>query len=261
VVTHQSRRARQVARRLVPVKLLEGTAHRRNRVRACIGVALALSPACTGDQRGDADFSAGPALASEVSRAASDSVRSDSLLRARADSINRVQPGYVVDSALPMDEQLRRFREGLPEPPRALRGGASSRERLVRRFVAALERADTGAIVRLGVTRAEYAWLILPTSPLLAPPYNHPPELAWFQLTAASGTGLTRLLDRRGGRVLGFVGHGCALAPERQGSNQIWPGCVVRRAGAGGDTVGERLFGPIVERDGVYKFLGFANQF
>jgi hypothetical protein len=160
-----------------------------------------------------------------------------------------------------MGEQMRRFREGLPARPRALRGGASSREGLVRRFVGALERADTSAIVRLGVTRAEYAWLILPSSALLAPPYNHPPALAWFQLTSASETGLTRLLDRRGGRDLGFLGYGCALASERQGSNRIWTGCVVRRAGAGGDTVDERLFGPIVERDGIYKFLGFANQF
>ena len=224
-------------------------------------MALASSLACTGDQRDAADFSAGSALADEVSRSESDSVRSDSLVRARADSINRVQPGYVVDSALPMGEQMRRFREGLPERPRALRGGASSREGLVRRFVGALERADTAAIVRLGVTRAEYAWLILPSSPLFAPPYNHPPALAWFQLTSASETGLTRLLDRRGGRDLGVLGHGCALAPERQGSNRLWTGCVVRRAGAGGDTVDERLFGPIVERDGIYKFLGFANQF
>jgi hypothetical protein len=29
---------------------------------------------------------------------------------------------------------------------------------------------------------------------------------------------------------------------------------------APGDTLEERLFGPIVEREGVFKFLSFANK-
>ena len=57
-----------------------------------------------------------------------DSARADSIALVRQDSINRAQPGYIVDSILPMDEQLRRFRAGLKESPRALNGTAHSKD-------------------------------------------------------------------------------------------------------------------------------------
>src|SRR5512138_1154903 len=55
------------------------------------------------------------ARAGVVSRrsAAADSTSADSIERARQDSINRSQPGYVVDSARPPEEDLRRFRDVL----------------------------------------------------------------------------------------------------------------------------------------------------
>ncbi|MBA3498360.1 MAG: hypothetical protein H0T86_14765, partial [Gemmatimonadales bacterium] len=77
----------------------------------------------------------------------------------------------VIDSALPIEEALRRFREGRTEP-KALRGGVSSRESLARGFVAALEARDTAALRRLVLSAEEFAWLYYPASALSKPPYQ-----------------------------------------------------------------------------------------
>ena len=47
-----------------------------------------------------------------------DSIRADSVARARQDSINRATPGYVIDSLLPPEEEARRFRAAFPATAR-----------------------------------------------------------------------------------------------------------------------------------------------
>lgn len=162
-----------------------------------------------------------------------------------------------VDSAIPIDEALRRFREGLPKPE-ALRGGFASREKLVRGFVLALEAQDTAALRRMVLKPDEFAWLYYPSSPLSRPPYELRPALMWFQLQGESERGASRLFTERAGHPLGYVGHTCP--PLRvEGKNRLHPGCELRRVTATRDTVAERLFGLIVERDGWYKFVSYAN--
>ena len=185
----------------------------------------------------------------------------DSLARAKQESVNRAQPGYVVDSTLSIEEELRRFRADLSSRPTALVDGESSRAALVTAFVRALERSDTASVQGLAITRAEYAYLVYPASPLMAPPYRHPPALAWFQLQMSNRTGITRLFRRLGGQRLGVIDHQCDAPPERQGVNTVWAGCVVRRVRAPGDTAREQLFGTILERDGRFKLLSLATQF
>src|SRR5688572_3108316 len=84
-----------------------------------------------------------------TARSPQDSVLADSIARARQDSINRRLPGYVVDSILPVEEELRRFRLAVREQGAstgtdtndivtALTSGSDSREALVRRFIKAL---------------------------------------------------------------------------------------------------------------------------
>jgi hypothetical protein len=66
-------------------------------------------------------------------------MREDSVARARQDSINRAQPGYIVDSVLPVEEELRRFREALGGTPATkLANGSESREALVADWFAML---------------------------------------------------------------------------------------------------------------------------
>jgi hypothetical protein len=160
---------------------------------------------------------------------------------------------------VPREVSLARFREGLTAPGR-LKGGATSRDDLVRRSIEALERRDTMALVGMTITRAEFAYLYYPTSPEALPPYDLDPGLSWFMLQENGRKGLLRALADRGGRPLGYLGYRCDGTPSQHGGNAVWGPCLVRRVQAPGDTLEERLFGPIVEREGVFKFLSFANK-
>lgn len=201
------------------------------------------------------------AACGEGHAAAVDSARADSLALVRQDSINRGQPGYIVDSILPMEEQLRRFRAGLRETPTALASNMNSRDQLVRAFVRALESADTATLVNLTLTRAEFAYLVFPESPLSAPPYSQAPGLAWMQLSYASATGLQRLLQRLGGSTIGFKAFACAEAPVIEGANRIWKDCTVTFSRPGEKTQTLRLFSGILERDRRFKILSYSNGF
>ncbi|MEJ7809040.1 MAG: hypothetical protein WKG32_01355 [Gemmatimonadaceae bacterium] len=158
-----------------------------------------------------------------------------------------------------MADALDRFRATAPDTPAVLAGGAASRSALVRRYVSALERSDTAALRALHLTRGEFAYLVYPSSPFARPPYSHDPALLWFEITQNSGKGLTRAMRRFGGRPLGFESYSCATAPERAGRNRVWSNCVVRFARAPGGAGRLALFGPILERDGRFKFVSYAN--
>lgn len=163
-----------------------------------------------------------------------------------------------VDSAIPIDEALRRFRRDMPKP-NSLHGGFGSREKLVREFVRAVEIQDTAALRRMVLKADEFAWFYYPSSPLSRPPYELAPALMWFQLQGESEKGASRLLAERAGRPLRYVDHSCAPA-RVEGKNRIHSHCELRRLTPAGDTVAERLFGLIVERDDSHKFVSYANR-
>jgi hypothetical protein len=189
--------------------------------------------------------------------AAIDSARADSIARARQDSINRTQPGYVIDSVLPLDEELRRFRAAIgASPVTELRHASPSRDALVRRAVAALSAADTTDLHAMAITSREFADLVFPSSPFTHPPYRQPIGLAWQQLNGSSAVGAKRLLRRMGGRTWRYAGHDCATR-ELQGPNTIWSSCDVRVVAAAGDTLRMPLFGSIIEHAGRFKVVGF----
>ena len=164
----------------------------------------------------------------------------------------------VVDSAVPIEVALDRFRSELPKS-QGLTGGFSTREELVRRFAQALEASDTAALRRMVMGKAEFAWLYYPSSPLSRPPYALPPDLLWFQMQGQTEKGASLLLSERAGTPLGYLGHACASQRE-EGANRLYGHCVTRRVTATGDTVGERLFGLVIERGGLYKFVSYANK-
>lgn len=163
----------------------------------------------------------------------------------------------VTDSAIPIEESLRRFRTPLMEP-RALRGGFSSREALVRGFVRALETSDTAALRRMVMSKEEFAWFYYPSSPQSRPPYELPPDLMWFQMQGQSERGASLLLAEPAGASFGYVAHRCPSS-RTEGENRLHDYCVLRRL-AGADTVDERLFGLIIERQGAFKFVSYANK-
>ncbi|HKJ01811.1 MAG TPA: hypothetical protein VJ997_05130 [Longimicrobiales bacterium] len=169
-------------------------------------------------------------------------------------------PTGVVDSVFPMDVMVARFRAEIPEPGR-LSGGAHSRDALVEGVVRALEEADTLAFERMAVTLPEWAWLYYPTSAQARPPYELPPGMAWLQVQQGNRTGVLRALERFGGQALDYRGYACGAEPTLEGENRVWVGCLVTLGRDGEEPTPVRLFSAILERDGRFAVLSYANDF
>ena len=165
----------------------------------------------------------------------------------------------VTDSAMPREEAVRRFREGLA-PVDSLGGSVPSLDSLVATFVRAVSASDTGALAGLAVTRAEFAYLYYPTATQARPPYDLEPGLMWFMLFERSNRGLRRALQRQGGKTMEPAGHDCGREPQREGENLIRGPCLVRWTDERGDTVTARLIARVLERDGRFKVLSYASD-
>jgi hypothetical protein len=165
--------------------------------------------------------------------------------------------GSPVDSALPVEEALRRFRTGLSDPGR-LRGGAPSLPELVGRFLTLLEHRDSAGLAALAIDLREFAYLYYPTSIQSRPPNDLPPGLVWTMLQGQSREGLFHALQELGGRPLRYLDHTCQ--PRTEGVNTIWGYCTVRVIGSPADTLEGSLFGLVIERDGTFKFVSYANK-
>jgi hypothetical protein len=170
------------------------------------------------------------------------------------------RPDAVIDSVFPMPEMLRRFRVGLPAV-RTLDGGAPSRQALVAQFAAALAAQDKATLGRLTLSRAEFAYLYFPHTPDAELPNGLPPTLRWDQITLSSEKGIARALDRIGGKgALTLTRLDCPNPPVSQGPVTLHDGCTVRLTKADGSEFNGRLFGPILEYAGRFKFIGYSND-
>ena len=163
--------------------------------------------------------------------------------------------GGTVDSILPVAEALARFRDGLDRVD-TLRHAAASREALVDRWAQAVAANDTATLTALLLDRAEFAWLYYPGSRMSLPPYEAPPGLLWGQLLTSSNEGAARVMRRVGGRPFRVTELRCPAPPVIEGRNRLHERCDVR---VGAERGFSRLFGTILERDGRFKFLGYAN--
>jgi hypothetical protein len=170
-----------------------------------------------------------------------------------------VAAGGVVDSILPMAEQLRRFREALP-PTDTLLHASPSRDALIARWAAAIAKNDTSDLNAMIMDRNEFAWLYYPESPMAKPPYEAPPQLLWGQLLASSNKGATQLVNRFGGSRVTVSRVRCPTPPDTQGANVLHSKCEARLDAPGKQTVDGVLFGTIIERDGRFKFVGLSTD-
>ncbi len=166
-----------------------------------------------------------------------------------------------MDSILPIEEELRRFRDDLGPAPSRLSGGAASRDALVGRFVEALAASDTAAFADMLMTRDEFGWLYYPHTRYTARPYELAPALFWFQIENGTSRGIGRLLDRLGGTSLVVFGYRCAAEPLVEEPNRIWEECSLTVDPPESEPSEMRLFGSILERDGVFKFISYTNDF
>jgi len=169
-----------------------------------------------------------------------------------------VAAGNVIDSVFPIEEEIRRFREGMVEPTE-LTGGAGSMEELVDAFLRAVERADTASVLPMAITQEEFAWFYYPYSIFAAPPYELPPGLVWFQMQNYSAQGWQRLMRAHAGMPLFDTGIECPDDGVQARSGRVWDDCVVLGRLPSGEDIEEQLFGSILEVGGRYKFVSFAN--
>jgi hypothetical protein len=166
-----------------------------------------------------------------------------------------------IDSIFPIEESLRRFRLTLGPEPVGLSGGAPSRDALVARFVESLARSDTAAFADMLMTQDEFGWLYYPHTRYTKRPYELAPEILWFQIVNGSSRGFGRLLDRLGSSDIGGPTYQCGAVPLVEGPNRTWEDCTVRVDPPEGDPLDMRLFGSILERDGVFKFVSYTNDY
>jgi|ERR1043166_8716948 hypothetical protein len=171
------------------------------------------------------------------------------------------KPGDKVDSILPMEEYLRRFRLGLTEPGR-LEGGEHSREALAREFLSAVSLRDTTRLTGLMISRAEFAWLVFPQHIYSRPPYELDPALHWLQIQARTQKGFTRTLNRLANHPLTFLSMHCQRDTVQLaiGRTRLWSDCRLHYRDGENEQV-RRLFGSIVERNGRFKLFSLANDF
>jgi hypothetical protein len=165
-----------------------------------------------------------------------------------------------IDSILPIEEEVRRFRAATGRTATHLVGGETSRDALVARIAAALEAEDTAALAGLVIDAAEFIDLYYPHSMFTTAPHELSPALVWMLFTQNGQKGLGRALRQFGGR-LDYAGYECPGPARQEGPNRIWEGCVVLRATA--DEAGPArlvLFGSIMERDGEFKLLSWSND-
>ncbi len=203
-----------------------------------------------------------PNASATVAAVNRDSITADSIARARQDSINRAQPGYIVDSIFTPDEEIRRFRKALGgDSATQFVGGSASRDALVRRFIDALVKSDTSDLRAMAVHAREFADLYYPRSPYAHPPYHQPPDFAWRLIQDKGRGGLTKLMKQVAGTSMRYVGNDCEPKVLYEGEVTRYSGCLVRVVMPAGDTATKRYFGSIVERKGQFKFLSYANDF
>ncbi len=168
-------------------------------------------------------------------------------------------PSRVVDSILPIEEHLRRFRATLA-PVESLAGGAGSRDSLVAAMVRATAAGDTLSLRGLLLTKAEYAWLYYPAHIYAATPYELDPATFWMMIGANGEKGLTRLLRQRAGQKLSLRAYQCEASKALHPPAREWNHCSLQLV-LGGEERAEQLFGSIVELDGRFKIVSYANQF
>lgn len=162
-----------------------------------------------------------------------------------------------MDSVIPREEALRRFREGLPEV-RQLAGGATSRDALLRAVAAAIAAHDTAGLQALTLSRAEFAWLYYPTATQGFPPYDLAPALYWFTIDTRNHRALSQLLE---GNIPGrrFVSADCGTVTTTEGANHLWGPCLFTLAPVSGPAVKVRYLSLVVEREGTWKVLQFSD--
>ena len=195
------------------------------------------------------------AVTATLAAVAATAVSANGNPRFAADSPTAI--GSVVDSVLPVEESLRRFKVGLS--PSAALAGPSSLDELINEFFTALQRVDTAALQNLTISRAEYAYLYYPTSIYARKPYQLSPDVAWMLFAANNKKGVARALREFGGARARIASVGC-LRERSEGLNRYLEECHLELQRGTAAKVDLRLFGSVIVMDGHYKLLSMGGD-
>ena len=165
----------------------------------------------------------------------------------------------VVDSFVLREEAVRRFQQNLT-PVTRLQSPYESRDSLIAALISAVSARDTAALATMAVSRSEFAYLYYPTTPQGMPPYDLEPGLMWHLLRQRSERGIRRALAVYGGQRLDLLSHDCGPGSSQEGPNTIVGPCTLRLRDHAGQAVSVRLLTQIMERNGRYKVLSYANS-
>ena len=171
-----------------------------------------------------------------------------------------VAKGGVVDSILPIAEQLDRFRKTVADQPDTLRHASASIRALVTRWTLAVASNDSAALNAMLLDRAEFAWLYYPGSRMSLAPYEAPPQLLWGQMLATSEEGAQNILKKFSANSFKIGSVRCPNPPAIEGGNRLHEGCLVRLETPNARAVEGTYFGTIIERDGRFKFVSYASR-
>ena len=166
----------------------------------------------------------------------------------------------IVDSIFPVDEEIRRFkaaRDGVSATE--LSNASASRDAALQRFLRAIETRDNADLRALTIDAAEFIDLYYLTSVYSHPPYKQSPEIVWLLQQQNSEQGLRRTLNRFGGQPASLKSYTCKPEPRVEGKNRIWEECMITWSHGSASVSTIRLFGSIIERDGAFKILSYAN--
>ena len=75
-----------------------------------------------------------------------------------------------------------------------------------------------------------------------------------------SNRGVHHLVDELGGKHLPYAGYRCQGDSTVEGENTLWGPCLIHTIQRGGDTLSQRLFGPIVARGGSLQVPELQQQ-
>lgn len=157
-----------------------------------------------------------------------------------------------------IDSAVALFRTRLPVID-TLENAESSVERIVATFASSVERSDTTALRAIVMSRREFAYLYYPTSPFTRAPTKQEPGLVWFLHLENSQKGVTRILNRYGGKPFRILRNECRTPARVVGRNLLWDDCR-QTVVFGSDTITTRLFGGVYERDGRFKLFSYSND-
>jgi hypothetical protein len=170
-------------------------------------------------------------------------------------------PRVVVDSIFPVEEEIRRFKDARNGATATELSNASpTRDALVARLIQAIEASDTAQLSAMVMNAAEFINLYYPTSIYARPPYRQSPELLWFLMQQNSQKGIGRVLTRYAGHALRYVSYACRVEPADWGETRIWEQCTVQWSPTPDAPSPFKLFSGIIERDGRFKFVSYAND-